>query len=140
MMIQSSIPERVTVLTSHGIPLYDYLPSNMEDKLCEDLIFTGIISGISSALSIGLNCGKIVEIKLEEATILFHRVEIKNLIFLVIAKKITQNTRRSLRKFSKLFVLKFPFNIKKTIIPEFFLNASELINICFRRVKQISTH
>lgn len=140
MMIQSSIPERVTVLTSHGIPLYDYLPSNMEDKLCEDLIFTGIISGISSALSVGLNCGKIEEIKLEEATILFHRVEIKNLIFLVIAKKITQNTRRSLLKFSKLFVLKFPFNIKKTIIPEFFLNASELINICFRRVKKISTH
>jgi hypothetical protein len=135
MMSQNPIPERVTVLTSHGVPLYDYIPSHMEDILCEDLIFTAIISGISSALSVGLNCGRIKEIKLEEATILFHRDEIKSLIFLVIAKKITQNTRRSLLKFSKLFVSKFPFNIKKTIIPAFFLNASELINKCFRRVK-----
>ena len=100
-MSQNSIPERVTVLTNHGVPLYDYLPSHMENTLCEDLIFSAIISGISSALSVGLNCGQIKEIKLEDATILFHRDEIKSLIFLVIAKKITLNTRRSLLKFSK---------------------------------------
>jgi len=134
---QLATPERIMVLKGCGPPLYDYLSSHMEDKFYEDLLFSGIISGVSSALSVGLNCGKVKEIKLKETTILFHHDEIKDLVFIVIAKKITQNIRRSLLKFSKLFVSKFPGEIEKIIIPDRFLKASELINKCFRNIKQI---
>jgi hypothetical protein len=124
---------RLTALhTAGGICLFthDWVKKNM---FVDDVLFSGMMQGISGILDESLKKGNVNEIILDEAHLLIERSKVnKEMVFILIVTKSTLGLRNALTKFTQEFIAKYNDAIKRDYneVGQF-LAASEIVLDCF---------
>jgi hypothetical protein len=124
---------RITVInTKSGISLYthDFTKNNL---FVDNVLFSGMMQGISGILSESLKKGNIQEITLDAAHLLVERSnQMDDLGFILIVTKPTLGLRNALTKFTEEFIREFEAQIKKDMNEiSKFDGASKIITECF---------
>lgn len=119
---------RLTAIHStSGIPLFDMKFKNKE-KLCDDMLYSGLIRTLSLILDEATNSGFVNQIALERGHIVITRIKKHNLTFAVLADEYSTDVHEFLDDFSGKFLKKFEQYLKNPTNTRNFDDAAQLLN------------
>ncbi|MFW9914813.1 MAG: hypothetical protein ACFFGZ_04295 [Candidatus Thorarchaeota archaeon] len=120
--------ERLTVIDiDSGIPLFTYTWSKKEEML-DDVLFSGMIGGLSHFTTEALRKGDIREIHLDQAILILERHKEHPVFFVLVTSKPSPSLKSALTSFAERFSKEFSFVVFDTDVYE---GASDIILNCF---------
>lgn len=121
----------LTVISDNGIPLFTYSWVQREDPASE-VLFSGMMIGISTILKESLQKGFVREIALDQSKLLLERDTVHSITFVLVSTKTTKSLVDALILFAERFVTNFKENLDEYVItPEVFSDANLLVSECF---------
>jgi hypothetical protein len=121
----------LTVISDSGIPLFSYSWVQKDDPASE-VLFSGMMLGISTILKESLQKGFVREISLDQSKLLLERSTVHSITFVLVSTKTTKSLVDALILFAERFVKSFEENLGSHVIaPEIFSDADLLVSECF---------
>ncbi len=122
---------RLIVLdTRSGIPIFTHSWIKT-DKSIDDVIFSGVLQGVTSIINESLNRGDVQEINLEKAVLLIHRSKQYPIACILVATKVVGSLRNALDSFATQFYRDFNSLMKAANETSNFDGAEDLIEKFF---------
>ncbi len=121
---------RLTVINDNGIPLFSHSWLKERDPAGE-VLFSGMMLGISAILNESLKKGAVREIALDESKLLLETDREHSIIFVLQCTRTSNSLSDALRLFSEQFIEKFRNNLSDIFINTEQFNASTLVDECF---------
>ncbi|HMF34384.1 MAG TPA: hypothetical protein VKK79_23380 [Candidatus Lokiarchaeia archaeon] len=119
---------RVAVLqATSGIGLFTYTAS-AGSRFVDDDLFSGMIQGLSAILRESMRKGHVKQIELEQAVVLFLHDAAQDLVFVVVASKVTKTLKDCLENFRRAFIDQFADAIRTPANVDQFAPAETLIH------------
>ncbi len=123
---------RLTVLSEGGIPLFSHYWVPEKDDPSREVLFGGMMTGISSILKESLKHGNIREITLEKSILLINHIEETSLTFLLVTSRISKALVGALSLFAHQFQEEFGKIVSlQNINPKEFNPAKDIVVRCF---------
>ena len=123
---------RLTVINEGGIPLFSHYWVPEEDDPSREVLFGGMMTGISGILKESLRHGNIREITLEQSILLINYNEETLLTFLLVTSKISKSLVGALSLFAHQFQEEFKeFVSLQDISTKKFIPAKDIVVRCF---------
>ncbi len=118
---------------NQGIALYTHVWDKKNFQEINDLLFSGMITGISHFINETLQRGNIKQLIVDDAVLLVENIENQPLTVVLVANNSSPSLKKSLALFAKLFIKTFPKNYQELggVNEEDFVGAKELVDQCF---------
>jgi len=121
---------RLTVLDSHrGISIFDHVWD--KTSTIDDVLFGGMMQGITVILNETIGRGNIRQIELEHAILLVYREEKYPVVFVLLSNEFNTSLRLALKQFAEKFYLEFSDKFEDLSNVSQFDPASKLIEEVF---------
>ncbi|NHJ01536.1 MAG: hypothetical protein EAX86_05305 [Candidatus Heimdallarchaeota archaeon] len=121
---------RLIVINDNGIPLFSHSWVKGTDPSGE-VLFSGMMSGISAILNESLKKGLVREIALDESKLLIETDKRYSIIFVLQCTRTSTSLSDALHLFSEQFILNFKEYLSGSFINTEKFNASKLVDECF---------
>jgi hypothetical protein len=113
-----------------GIPLFNYVWNKSED-IQDEMLYAGMLQGISLIVKESINRGEVQEIKLENGVLLVQREQVNKTIVVLLSTRSSKYLRECLSKFLFRFCIRFQTELTESTIVENFLPAREIVEDVF---------
>ncbi|MFX0102145.1 MAG: hypothetical protein ACFFCS_21445 [Candidatus Hodarchaeota archaeon] len=118
------------VNTNSGVPIFTH-DWQFGQKQVDEILFSGMLQGISVILKESVDRGNVREISLDEGIMIIQQGKIDNVAYVLVATKSSRMLRDSLRLFSERFHAQYSQYFVDPINKALFEPASELVSECF---------
>ena len=121
----------LTIIDSYGgLPLYKY-DFEKNAKNIDQMLFSGMMQGISTILSEAVHRGTVKEINLSQGRLIIHAKEDSNVIFVLLTTKSSYMLTEALVNFASKFIEKYGEFLKDLNVVDHFRDADNLIKEYF---------
>jgi hypothetical protein len=113
-----------------GIPIFthDWIE---EGKIADEMLFSGLLTGISTMMAGTIQSGDVQEIKLKSGVLLLYRNPKYPIVFVLVASQPSATLRQALNGFSEMFCEKYSKFFSNMINMEIFRDAATLVEEWF---------
>ncbi len=127
---------RVAVFeTKGGVAMFTHTWPGQE-KIVDEMIFAGMLQGVSLFIRESLNRGELREITVDQATLIVHRRADYPIAFVLVVTRPTKTFRLALQSFANRFVTEYEKYFQDLSKVSQFTPASALVSECFPYVSQ----